>query len=422
MSLELIGNFSKLQERRILVAGDLMLDTYTIGKARRISPEAPVAVIHVEKQEELLGGAGNVLLNLKALGAKPYILGRIGNDSPGQILTKALQLEGISVEGILVSNVFKTPVKNRIVSDNQQIVRVDHEWITPLTDDEEDQIIKRLPHLLDQVELVAISDYAKGFLTPKVLKALIQEAHKRNLFIIADPKGNDFSKYKGVNLIKPNLSEAYAAANAAPDSPLNSVAHKILERFDIEKLLITRSADGISLFTNHGVRQDFPVKVKQVRDVTGAGDTVLAMLAFALANELEMETAISFSNIAAGIAVEQFGCAQVTLGALAQRLLSLDVRNKVFDMEHLDALEAALEHGSCTLVNLSGTALPQAEMIEKLSEHKQKSNQPILGLIEDQKPSPQVVSAIAALQPIDFLLLNSSKERLKKSTLQFTSI
>lgn len=422
MSLELIGNFSKLQERRILVAGDLMLDTYTIGKAKRISPEAPVAVIHVEKQEELLGGAGNVLLNLKALGAKPYILGRIGNDAAGHTLSNAMAREGISIEGILISDSFKTPVKNRIVSDSQQIVRVDHEWITPLTAAEEADIIRRLPHLLDQVELVAISDYAKGFLTPKILQTLIEESRKRNLFIIADPKGNDFSKYQGVSLIKPNLSEAYSAANASAETSLDAVAHKILERFQIEKLLITRSADGISLFNNNGTRQDFPVKVKQVRDVTGAGDTVLAMLAFALANELDMATAISFSNIAAGIAVEQFGCAQVTLGALAQRLLSLDVRNKVFDMEHFDALEAALDHGPCSLINLSGTALPQAEVIERLSEHKQKNNQPILGLIEDQKPSSQVVSALAALLPIDFLLLNSSKERLKKSSLQFTSL
>lgn len=422
MSLELIGNFSKLQERRILVAGDLMLDTYTIGKAKRISPEAPVAVIHVEKQEELLGGAGNVLLNLKALGAKPYILGRIGKDAAGHSLSNALALEGISIEGILVSDTFKTPVKNRIVSDNQQIVRVDHEWITPLTSAEEAEIIQRLPHLLDQVELVAISDYAKGFLTPKILQTLIQESRKRKLFIIADPKGNDFSKYQGVSLIKPNLSEAYAAANAAADTSLAAVARIILERFQIEKLLITRSADGISLFNNNGTRQDFPVKVKQVRDVTGAGDTVLAMLAFALANELDMATAISFSNIAAGIAVEQFGCAQVTLGALAQRLLELDVRNKVFDLEHFDALEAALDHGPCHLVALSGTSLPTAETIEKILHYKRGNNQPILGLIEDQHPNPQIVSALAALHPIDFLLLNGSKERLKKSSLQFTSI
>jgi rfaE bifunctional protein kinase chain/domain len=407
MSLELIGNFSKLQERRILVAGDLMLDTYTIGKARRISPEAPVAVIHVEKQEELLGGAGNVLLNLKALGAKPYILGRVGNDAAGQTLSEALVREGVSIEGILVSNHSKTPVKNRIVSDNQQIVRVDHESISALTADEEEEIIRRLPHLLNQVELVAISDYAKGFLTPKVLQALIQEARKRNLFIIADPKGNDFSKYQGVSLIKPNLSEAYAAANVSSETPLDTVAHKILERFQIEKLLITRSADGISLFNHNGTRQ---------------GDTVLAMLAFALANELDMGTAISFSNIAAGIAVEHFGCAQVTLGALAQRLLELDVRNKVFDLEHFDALEAALDHGPCHLVTLSGTSLPTAETIEKILHHKRGNNQPILGLIEDQHPNPQIVSALAALHPIDFLLLNGSKERLKKSSLQFTSI
>lgn len=411
----LIGQFSQLTPKKILVAGDLMLDTYTVGKAQRISPEAPVVVVRVENEHALPGGAGNALLNLKALGAEPWILGKIGRDDAGKTLKKLLSDGGISTETILDSAQSKTPVKNRIVSDSQQIVRIDHETITPLSAEEEKSLIAQIPKLLDQVDLVTISDYAKGFLTPNILQALIQESNQRKLFTIADPKGIDFSKYNGVTLLKPNQSEAYAAAKASPSTPIEEVAKTLLQNYQIEYLMITRSKDGIALFDRKGNRQDFAVKAKQVKDVTGAGDTVLATLAFCVANNLPLSAAIQFSNVAAGIAIEQFGCAQVSLIDLAKRLFDLDSRNKVFDLEHLTALQFALKDTTCFIHSFSGSSLPSPELISQLIERKKTSDQPILAVIESTPIHPEIVTALSALHPIDYVLLNTSLAHCKKA-------
>lgn len=411
----LIGQFSHLTEKKILVAGDLMLDTYTIGKAQRISPEAPVAVIRVESEKKLPGGAGNALLNLKALGAQAYILGRVGNDEAGKSLLELLSLAKINTDTILRSVTSKTPVKNRVVSDNQQIVRIDHEIISPLTSDEEDEIIAKIPALLDQVDLLTISDYAKGFLTPNILKALIKESNKRKLFSIADPKGIDFAKYNGVTLLKPNQSEAYAAAKAPATATIDEVAAILLKAYDVQYLMITRSKDGISLFDKQGNREDFSVKVKQVKDVTGAGDTVLATLALCMANGLPLSSAIQFANVAAGIAIEQFGCAQISLIDLAKRLFDLDARNKIFDLEHLAALQLALKNTPCSIQSFSGSTLPTAELLSQLIEQKKSSDHPILAVIENGPFDPNIVSVLAALHPIDYVLLNTPLALCKKT-------
>lgn len=416
MLKELIGDFSKLEPKPILVAGDLMLDTYTIGTAERISPEAPVAVIRVKREDALPGGAGNTLLNLSALGANPTLLGRVGQDAAGDTLLQTLRNARVSTDPILRSKTHKTPVKNRIVAENQQVVRVDHEEYSILTTDEENEVISKLPGLLSSTTIVAISDYAKGFLTPRLLKALIEEANKQKLFIIADPKGTDFTKYNGVTLLKPNLSEAYAAAKASRQTPLDQVAEILLETYHIEYLMITRASEGISLYSKKGGREDFPVKAKQVKDVTGAGDTVLAMLAFCLANKLNLSTAIHFSNVAAGIAIERFGCAQITTKDLAMRLFELDARNKVFDKEHLSALRKALDHTPCHYISLSQGQFPDAKTISQLIATKHKEQCAIVACIKDKEPDPDWIAALSALHPIDYILLGMTSDDLSPSS------
>lgn len=409
----LIGQFSNLKKKKILVAGDLMLDTYTIGKAQRISPEAPVAIVKVESEKALPGGAGNALLNLNALGAEPFILGRVGNDDAGRTLDQLLSSANINTKSILRSKTGKTPIKNRIVSDNQQLVRVDHEIVSPLTLEEEQEVISLIPSLLDQVDLVTISDYAKGFLTSSILQALIKESNKRNLFTIADPKGTNFSKYNGISLLKPNQSEAYSAANLPASASIEEVAEVLLKQYQIKYLMITRSKDGIALFDNKGNKEYFSVKAKQVKDVTGAGDTVLATLALCLANELPLSSAIQFANVAASIAIEQFGCAQVSLIDLAKRLFELDARNKIFDADHLAALQLALKDTPCTIHTFSGLELPHPNVISQLIQQKKDSDHPILGLIEKGPIDPKIVAALAALHPIDYILLNTSMNEVK---------
>lgn len=416
-----IGKFSCLNRQKILVVGDLLLDTYTIGKARRISPEAPVAVVHVQQQEERPGGAGNAILNLVSMGAEVVALGRVGADHAGTSLKQALKIENVQIEGILTDISFQTPVKNRVVADNQQIVRIDYEVISPSSLELEDQIIQLLPTLLDGIKVMAISDYGKGFLTPSLLRKLISAAQQKGVFIIADPKGNDFSKYRGVNLIKPNLSEAYAAARLSAQHSLDEASKIILENVQADFLMVTRSEDGISLFSAKEPRIDFPVKAKQVKDVTGAGDTVLAMLALAIANDLSLPDAIGLSNIAAGIAIEQFGCARITLPQLARRLLESDVSNKIFDLEHLQALKAALENTPCLLVSLSGYLPPTPEVIGKLTKHKRETGHSILVAIEGPTLT-STIDMIASLQPIDFILLDTPLTEIQKNFKSLTTL
>ncbi len=214
--VKFIGALSRLSRSKVLVAGDLVVDTYTIGKARRISPEAPVAVINVQREEQRPGMAGNVLLNLLSMGCDVSAISRVGNDSSGIMLRSLLEAEGIDTSGIIQEHNYTTPVKNRIIAENQQIVRVDYENVTPLQQESEQILIKRLPELLKDVKVVAISDYGKGFLTDKLLEALIDNATALKIPVITDPKGLDFTKYRRSTLIKPNLSEAYAAAGVVP--------------------------------------------------------------------------------------------------------------------------------------------------------------------------------------------------------------
>lgn len=262
---------------KILVIGDFLLDTYTMGQVKRISPEAPVAVLKVEHEEHRPGGAGNVVLNLLSLGASVVAVGRIGSDPMGEALRHALSSERVDVRGLFVQQCYPTPVKNRVIANNQQIVRIDRETIIPLPHPLELDVFALLPELLQDVDLIAISDYGKGFLTKKVLQAVIHEGRARGIPLIADPKGNDFSKYAGVTILKPNLGETYAAANMLPDESLEDAAHRILSKVEVEVLMVTRAESGISLFFKGGDRRDFPVKIREVKDVTGAGDTVLAV-------------------------------------------------------------------------------------------------------------------------------------------------
>lgn len=412
--VELIGKFSELSPKKVLVAGDLLLDSYTFGKAHRISPEAPVAVIHVESTKELPGGAGNTILNLVSMGAEVTALGRVGKNSAGITLLNSLERENVNVDGIFIEEGYATPVKNRIVADNQQIIRVDHEINTPLPEELESKIMQKLPSLLKEIKVVAISDYGKGFLSPRLLKALITEAKSLGIFVIADPKGIDFSPYSGADLIKPNFSEACHAAHLPKTAPLESIAEAIFHSMDVSYLIITRSEHGISLFDKKGQRSDFPVKAKQVKDVTGAGDTVLATLTIAIANGLPLETAIPFANVAAGIAIEEFGCARITLAKLAKRLLEIDTANKVFDSDHLIALQAALADTSCLFVELEGDALPCPEMIHRLTEEKKASGKAVMVSLKTPPFQTNAINMLALLQPIDFILLNTARETIQR--------
>ncbi len=404
---KLAGTFSQLGPCTVLVAGDLFLDTYTIGKARRISPEAPVAVVQVSREEQRPGGAGNVVLNLISLGAAVKVLGRVGADSAGASIKNSLAAEGADCCGIITEQPYETPIKNRIIAENQQVVRVDYEKVVLINEHYEQQVLDAIPSLLEGVQVLAISDYGKGFLSDRVLSVLIAEARARRLVIIADPKGTDFTKYNGSTIIKPNYAELVAASGLSAQEPIEKLAEKVIQNVATDVLMVTRSEAGISLFFNTGERHDLPVRMREVKDVTGAGDTVLATLAFVMGNDLPIITAAQLSNHTAGIAIERFGCARVTLSELARSLLEHDVDNKIFDGEHLFALQHALKGHSFFLLAIEGSRGSLSANIFKSIHQLSKGEHDLILYIRDENPCQEFVQIMASLYDVDFILLDN---------------
>jgi D-beta-D-heptose 7-phosphate kinase/D-beta-D-heptose 1-phosphate adenosyltransferase len=406
MVKKLSGIFSRLSPVKVLVIGDFMYDTYTTGKVRRISPEAPVSVLHVLREESLPGGAGNVALNLISLGATVVAVGRVGHDAAGKNIVQALTDEGVNTDGMVFQNQFQTPVKNRLIADAQQVLRVDFETITPIPEQVEQEVIERLPSLLQDVDIISISDYGKGFLSRSLLMGVIEMAKAKNIPIIVDPKGDDFTKYQGATVLKPNLQEAYDAAKLTRDASLEQVAEVLFKKVTVDMLMITRSEAGISLFTRDGKRLDFPVRSKEVKDVTGAGVTVLAMVSVALGNQLDIKYGAQLANIAAGIAIERLGCARINLSDLAVRLLEYDVDNKVFDEEHLFALQEALKNKRYFVLGLyssQGMTTALFRSIRKLSLRDPDAK--LIVYIRDENPDEEIISLLASLAEVDFVVL-----------------
>lgn len=404
--VKLSGMLNRFAPVRVLVIGDFMLDTYTTGKVKRISPEAPVSVLHVQKEESRPGGAGNVVLNLISLGADVVAVGRIGDDIAGKELREALEKERADINNLVLQKKYKTPVKNRLIADAQQILRVDFETVQPLPEDLEQQIIEKLSSLIDSVQIIAISDYGKGFLSRQLLKKTIEVAKKKGIPVIVDPKGDDFSKYYGATVIKPNLSEAYAAAKLASEAPLDQVASVILKNCGVEMLIVTRSESGMSLFNTAGQQFDFPVRSKEVKDVTGAGDTVLSMISVALANQMDIKYAAQLANIAAGMAIEKLGCARINLSEMAERLLEFDVENKIFDEEHLFALQQALKGKQYIVLGLDsahGMSTALFHALRKLSSEDREKK--LIVYVRDNDPDTEFVSLLSSLAEVDFIVL-----------------
>lgn len=312
---------------RVLLLGDYMLDSYTFGDVSRISPEAPVPVLKVKRKTFSPGGAGNVALNLLSLGASVSSVGRVGDDMDGRRLVEDLKRNGSWVDNMVVEDGYPTPVKNRLIAASQQLARVDLEEIGDLSSSLEDVVVDRLEKIIEGIDVVAISDYGKGFLTKRILRSLIEVARREGVPTLVDPKGRDFSKYRGASVIKPNMQEAYEASNLSRDHSLEEVSEVLLNRTDSDNLIITRSEDGITLFDRGFGRIDFPVLSKEVKDVTGAGDSVLAVLAVALGNGMDIRDAIELSNVAAGIAIEHVGCYRVKVSDIVSRAERVD---KVF--------------------------------------------------------------------------------------------
>jgi len=312
-ALEIISNFKK---SGVLVVGDVMVDHFIWGKVSRISPEAPVPVVDVQKDSVMLGGCANVLNTVYAMGGKVFVAGVIGADNIGRGLVGQLKERRIDTSGIIVEKGRPTTLKTRVVAHGQQVVRFDHESKKPIPNSSRDRILAYVKSLKRQIGAVVISDYSKGVVSRELIEGIKDIVKDTKIFLCVDPKQSDFSVYSGVHVITPNHHEAQRAAGMeiANGGDLINLGEKLLAKYDFQALLVTRGEEGMSLF-ERGKKVShtfFPAQAKEVYDVTGAGDTVIGVLALALASKANLKEATSLANHAAGIVVGKVGTSTVS--------------------------------------------------------------------------------------------------------------
>ncbi len=305
----MIDYFLPVQSSSVLVVGDVILDRYLYGRTDRISPEAPVPVVKVEKTEERLGGAANVAANIRSLGLEVQLIGVTGDDDYADVLSGKLTEIGVKHDFVRQQN-FPTITKLRVLSQNQQLLRLDYEDDSGKVD--LSLLSKIYEKYLDSAGIIVLSDYAKGSLT--FTSEFIQLASSRNIITLIDPKGNDFTRYKGATLLTPNLKEFEAVVgHCAGEGEIVSKAKQLCLELNLGGLLVTRGEKGMS-YIDAKNNTDFhlPARSHEVFDVTGAGDTVIATLAAALASSHTIEQAVYYANVAAGLVIEKIGTASVT--------------------------------------------------------------------------------------------------------------
>ncbi|WP_324171163.1 D-glycero-beta-D-manno-heptose-7-phosphate kinase [Sulfurimonas sp.] len=317
--MQILKNFTP----KILVIGDLMIDHYLWGSCERISPEAPVQVVDISKETTVLGGAGNVINNLNALGADVSVASVIGDDNNGLELKEMLNEINIDSRNLIIQNSRKTSKKSRIIAVSQQILRYDKESKNEITQDSVEKILNSITNNISSYDAIVLSDYGKGVLTTALCQGVIALAKKDNIKVLVDPKGSDFSKYKGAYLLTPNKKEAILSTNINIDDELSleKALLKLKNDINLDISLITLSEDGIATYDKKV--EKFPTVAKEVFDVTGAGDTVIASIAFSLSAGKSIQDSASFANLAAGVVVGKIGSATVTLDEIEEYEASL---------------------------------------------------------------------------------------------------
>ena len=323
----------------ILVIGDLMIDHYLWGSCDRISPEAPVQVVNVKKESSVLGGAGNVINNLVTLGSVVDVISVIGNDSVANELKSLLEKIDVPTSNLVVENNRKTSKKSRLIASQQQVLRYDMESIDDINENSHKQIIQTLEKNIDKYSSIILSDYGKGVLTTNLTKEIIKIANKNNIKVLVDPKGKDYSKYKGSYTLTPNKKEAMEATNIdiKDESSLIEALKSLKNQCELEVSLITLSEQGIAIFDDELTIK--PTVAREVYDVTGAGDTVIASIAFALGNNLDIKDAIYFANLAAGVVVGKIGSATTTLDEIYEYEYSLHKSNSTSHIKTFDEIK-----------------------------------------------------------------------------------
>lgn len=300
---------------KVLVIGDLILDHYIWGHVNRVSPEAPVPIVGMERRTHRLGGAANVAGNITALGAQAEVIGVVGRDSEAEQFREILSKQGIATTGIVTDFRRPTTVKTRILSMSQQLLRLDQENTDPIAAKIADRLRNRAEKSIPRCDIVVLSDYLKGVLGEAICREIIDLADRHDKTVAIDPKGYDYRKYRGAAVIKPNQQEAQAASgiNRSDGDSLLRIAQKLKQKVNCKSLVMTRGADGVFVYINRSHKTHLPALAHSVYDVTGAGDTFMAAMALGLASGASITDAARLGNYAGSIVVGKLGTATVTL-------------------------------------------------------------------------------------------------------------
>lgn len=303
--------FEKFSEKRVLVIGDVMIDAYVEGKVTRISPEAPVPIVNLSNRSQRLGGAANVALNLISLGAKPILTSVVGDDNGGDTLVRLMGDTGMDLSGIERSKSRKTTVKTRVIGNSQQLLRIDDEVVSPLTQSEEDVLLNNVRDHIKEVDAIIFEDYNKGILTPIVIRAIIELANENNVITTVDPKKENFFEYQNVTLFKPNLKELKEGLNVdfdlkPHDKDFEKSITELESRLSNKISFVTLSEHGVFI-KDSSQKHYIPAHIRNISDVSGAGDTVISVATLCLAIGMPIRDAAAWANLAGGLVCEKSG-------------------------------------------------------------------------------------------------------------------
>ena len=320
--------FNRVATIKVAVVGDVMLDTYWWGNVERISPEAPVPVVALKKKEYRIGGAGNVALNLVALGGKTTLFSVIGDDADGDTLVNLLQANNIETGYLVKSSARATTNKTRVMSRNQQMMRLDSEMTHDISTGEEDELLKYFNHYLitEEPDVVIFEDYNKGVLSKNIIDRITALCNTHHVITAVDPKRKNFFSYKGVTIFKPNLKEVFEGLNVFVEdinqASLNNIHHQLEQKLAHVASLITLSEKGI-FYQQKGQSAIYPSHIRNIADVSGAGDTVIAVTSLVYAATKNMELAASIANIAGGLVCEEVGTVAINKNKLIEECKEL---------------------------------------------------------------------------------------------------
>ncbi|GMT41892.1 MAG: bifunctional protein HldE [bacterium] len=427
---ELYKQFKDIKPVRIAVIGDVILDEYIAGEISRISPEAPVGVLDCSSEEYRLGGAANVAVTLEMLGGIPALIGVTGDDQDAKVVRSLLQRNGINPNGLVAADDRPTTKKSRILSHRQQLLRIDREKREPVQAKTEKQILVLFKKLLPSLDGVILSDYNKGLLTKSLLKEVITLCRRSGKPMIIDPKGDSYLKYRGADIITPNLKELEKATGIACSGAkrVEKAARLLMKKCSIKTVLATLGKDGMALFTKNGEGMFLTTVAKEVFDVTGAGDTVVAVFASGLLGGLNLEAAARLANLAGGLQVAHLGAAGVGRDEIERSLAGAAgyMESKIVGLKEAAAIAADLRRRNKKVVFTNGCFdLVHFGHIQYLRKAKNLGHRLFLGLNSDSSVKKLKGSGrpllnehdrsniLAALDCVDSVIIFGEKTPLK---------